>query len=580
MAPKVALLDPHTINQIAAGEVVERPASVIKELVENAIDAAATRIEITVEGAGRERIRVSDNGCGMSPEDVELALQRHATSKIRSAADLMKVVSLGFRGEAIPSIASVSKTTISSGQGEGGRTKIEVEYGSKLRKETIAGPKGTELLVEKLFQNTPARLKFLRSDATESATIIELVGKYAMAFPHIAFKLKLGDTLALQTPGSGDLLDVITHVWGADLARALAEVDAVINGVRVQGFVSPPHLNKPTRSHQFLFVNGRPVRSKTLYAALDAAYRSLTPERRYPVAVLSISIDPADLDVNVSPTKSEVKFQREGQVFDAIRMAIKSGLMEHGLMPAAVPSFSAHRLQENSAEVEPFETAAVALAESESIGHLFRPPIQHDQRTRFPFLELLEDFVILGQALDTFIIATTKRGLVIIDQHVAHERVLYEYLCGIKSGTPVEQQPLLTPMPIEFDRGLAMRIAEHLEDLNAIGFFLEPFGPNGFLVRSIPGALSTKDFTRILRDIAEELAASAGNLKPSDAREKIWITAACRMAVKAGDPLNVPEMEKLVADLAETENPYLCPHGRPITITLSYDELMRRFKRT
>lgn len=580
MPQKVALLDPHTINQIAAGEVVERPASVIKELVENAIDAEATRIEIAVEGAGRDRIRVSDNGCGMSPEDVEMALRRHATSKIRSAGDLLKVVSLGFRGEAIPSIASVSRTTISSGEGDGGRTRIQVEYGATARKETVAGPRGTDLIVERLFENTPARLKFLRSDTTESAAIVELVGKYAMAYPHIAFKLKLGDSVALQTTGSADLLDVLTHVWGADLVRALAEVDTVINGIRVQGFVSPPHVNKPTRAHQVLFVNGRPVRSKTLYAALDAAYRSLTPERRYPVAVLSISTDPADLDINVSPTKSEVKFQKEGAVFDAIRMAIKSGLMEHGLMPSAAPPFAGQPFQRVTLEAEQLETAAIALAESESVGHLFRAPLGQEQRTRFPFLELLEDFVILGQALNTFIIATTRRGLVIIDQHVAHERVLYEYLCGLKSGLEIEEQPLLTPVPIEFDRSLAMQTAEHIEDLGAIGFRLEPFGSNGFLVRSIPGALSSKDFTRILRDIAEELAASGGRLQPTDAREKIWITAACRMAVKAGDPLSVPEMEKLVADLAETENPYLCPHGRPITITLGYDELMRRFKRT
>ncbi len=582
MPSKVALLDPHTINQIAAGEVVERPASVVKELLENAIDAGASRIEISVSGAGRDRIKVSDNGAGMSPEDVELSLQRHATSKIRAAGDLLRVVSLGFRGEAIPSIASVSKTTIASAEEDGARTRIEVDYGAVVRKDTVAGPKGTDVTVENLFENTPARLKFLRTDTTESAAIVDLVGKYALAYPHVSFILRVGDNVTVQTTGSGDLLDVLQHVWSADLARALAEVDTVVGGIRVQGFVSPPHVNKPTRSHQILYVNGRPVRSKTLYAALDAAYRSITPERRYPAAVLSISIDPADVDINVSPTKSEVKFHREGAVFDAIRLAIKSGLMEHGLMPAVAATVAGSGV--SAADVLGLvslgSVAATAGSGAEPLAHLFREPFEPSERARYPFLDLLEDFRVLGQAIDTFIVASTRRGIAIIDQHVAHERVLYEYLCGLKSGTPIEEQPLLTPTTIELDRSLAMQFADHLDDLAAIGFRVEPFGGNDFLVRSIPGALSSKDFMRVLRDIAEELASSGGRLRPSDAREKIWITSACRMAVKAGDPLSLAEMEKLVADLAETENPYLCPHGRPITITLGFDELMRRFKRT
>ncbi|MCW5946325.1 MAG: DNA mismatch repair endonuclease MutL [Fimbriimonadales bacterium] len=581
MPSKVALLDSHTINQIAAGEVVERPSSVVKELIENAIDAGASRIEVTIEGAGKEKIQVSDNGSGMSPEDVELALQRHATSKIRAAGDLLKVTSLGFRGEAIPSIASVSKTTITSAEEDGARTRIEVEYGQKVAQETVAGARGTDVTVERLFENTPARLKFLRTDATETSAIVELVGKYAMAYTHIAFSLRLSEHVAVQTTGSGDLLEVLSHVWGAELARSLAEIDTIVSGIRVQGFVSPPHVNKPTRSHQVLFVNGRPVRSKTMFASIDAAYRMLTPERRYPVAVLSLSIDPSEIDINVSPTKSEVKFHKEGAVFDAIRMAIKSGLMEHGLMPSVIPTFpSAQHTGAEHFGLVSLETAAIALAESESVGHLFRQPLEPEERSRFPFLDLLEDFRILGQALDTFIVATTRRGIAIIDQHVAHERVLYEYLCGLKSGAPLEEQPLLTPVPIEFDRSLALQVGEYLDDLAAIGFRIESFGANDFLVRSIPSALTSKDFMKTLRDIAEELAASGGRLRPSDAREKIWITAACRMAVKANDPLSIAEMEKLVADLAETENPYLCPHGRPITITLSYDELMRRFKRT
>lgn len=573
MPRRVALLDPQTINQIAAGEVVERPASVVKELVENSIDAGATRIEITLEDAGRKLIKVSDNGCGMCAEDAEMALCRHATSKITAAGDLHRVTSLGFRGEALPSIASVSRMTLSTAECDGERRRIIVEYGNLSPAQPIAGPRGTEICVEDLFANTPARLKFLKSDTAECAQIAETVGKYATAYPEISFLLRFGSQPALATSGNGDLLDALAQVWGADLARALAEVDSTVSGIRVQGFVAPPHVNKPSRTHQVFFVNGRPVRSKTLFASADAAYRSLTPERRYCVIAVSISIDPADVDINISPTKSEVKFQREGAAFDALRLAIKSGLMEHGLMPSASAGFT----------TELHHSAAAAVAErtlSEPVVDLFKQlSPQHEQPERFPFLDLLDDLKVLGQVMNTFIVASTKRGIAIIDQHVAHERVLYEYLCGLRGGAPIERQPLLSPETMEFERGAAVSLLERLDDLKAVGFDLEPFGAQAFLVRAVPAAISSKDYRGLLHDVADELLETGGRTRPQSAREKIWITSACRMAVKAGDPLSIPEMEQLLRELAETENPYLCPHGRPITITLSADELLRRFKR-
>jgi len=575
MSPRIALLDPHTVNQIAAGEVVERPASVVKELIENAIDAGATRVEVRCEEAGRALIAVADNGCGMGAADAEACLQRHATSKIRCAGDLLKVTSLGFRGEAVPSIASVSRMSISTGSGNEGRDRLLVEFGKVVERGRVAGPRGTEVQVRDLFGNTPARLKFLKSENSEAAAIAEVVSKYATAHPTVALSLRFGNQVSISTPGSGDLLDSLAQVWGSDFARSLAEVDSVTSGFRVQGFVAPPHVNKPGRTHQLFFVNGRPIRSKTLFAAVDAAYRSLTPERRYAAVALQISIDPADVDVNVSPTKNEVKFQREGQAFDAVRLAVKGGLMEHGLMPSAEHAFAtvaAEGRSLGSTEGMPIEIVADLFREMEP------PALEPGQR--YPFGDLLDELRILGQVMNTFIVVSTKRGIGIIDQHVAHERVLYEYLCGLRGGGPVEMQRLLSPETIEFEKSSAHVLAERLDDLAAVGFEVVPFGAQAFLVRAVPAAAKGKDYRGILKDVAAGLIETEGRVRPETLREKMWITSACRMAVKAGDPLTNAEMEHLIRELAGTENPYLCPHGRPITITLTTDELLRRFKRT
>jgi DNA mismatch repair protein MutL len=573
MSRKIALLDPHTVNQIAAGEVVERPASVVKELVENAIDAGATRIDVRCEDSGRALISVSDDGCGMGFDDAEESLKRHATSKIRSAGDLLRVSSLGFRGEAVPSIASVSRMTISTGTGAEGRVRLQVDFGKLTERTMTSGPRGTDIEVRELFGNTPARLKFLKSDSSEASAIAEVVSKYATAHPDVAFTLRFGGQLSITTPGSGDLLDSLAQVWGVDFARSLAEIDHAGNGVRVQGFVAPPHVNKPARSHQLFFVNGRPIRSKTLFAAVDAAYRSLTPERRYAAVALSLSLDPADVDVNVSPTKSEVKFQREGAAFDAVRQGVKSGLMDHGLMPSVVLSFSAAEFSQSPSMPE---------APLEAVADLFREmtPSVPQPGGRYPFGDLLDDLRILGQVMNTFIVCSTRRGIAVVDQHVAHERVLYEYLCGLRGGGPVEMQRLLSPETIEFDKAAAHALGERLDDLAAAGFEVVPFGAQAFLVRAVPAAARGKDYLGILKDLAAGLVETEGRVRPETLREKLWITSACRMAVKAGDSLSHAEMEHLLRELAGTENPYLCPHGRPITITLTAEELLRRFKRT
>jgi DNA mismatch repair protein MutL len=596
-------LDTTTINQIAAGEVVERPAAVVKELVENALDAGATRIEVELLEAGRELIRVSDNGCGMTAEEARMSLLRHATSKIRGLEDLNEVRSLGFRGEAIPSIGSVSRMTISTAVDDGMRTVVRVEGGEHLPDAALAGPCGTEIRVEDLFYNTPARLKFLKSDTTEVGQAVDHVMKYAIANPDVSFSLTHNAQKVILTSGGGDQLEAISDVWGRDTARSLVPVNAVLGGIRLVGYVSPPHITKPTRNLQYLYVNGRPMKSRTLTVALDQAFRDLTPERRYPLVALNIEIDPSMIDVNVSPTKTEVKFQKEGVAFEALRICIREALLAHGMMPSAsqiAVANQALRQAQNFGQSYTPPTDLSIYAQSPlgvpsmvgSVPLLDQTKIDYDQvvpsavvgqpglaHQSMQYIQLLDDLRIIGQAMKTFIIAETRHGLVIVDQHVAHERIIYEYLCGLKRSTLIEKQALMLPETLHLDRRAALLLEERLDEIRSVGFDLESFGGDAYVVRAIPAALRGKDPIKYLKDLIDELVESSVTRKLVPTREQIWIMSSCKMAVKSGDVLSHAEMEKLMIDLATTENPYHCPHGRPITATLTHDDLLRLFKR-
>lgn len=581
--PRVRLLDPHTINQIAAGEVVERPAAVVKELVENSIDAGSTAIEVEITDAGRGRIRVADNGCGMDAEDLQSAMQRHATSKIVRLEDLQQAETLGFRGEAIPSIASVSRMRVSTGLGDGVRYTLDSEGGANEPIRTESGPRGTTITVEDLFYNTPARLRFLKTDATEMAQCVEVVSRLAMAHPTIRFTVRTGNGLVLQTSGQGDLLSTIIDIWGLEIARALAELDHYENGVRVRGFISPPHATKPSRNYQWLSVNSRPVRSRGLQTAVDVAYRSLTPERRYPIAVLMVDIDPSKVDMNVSPTKSDCKFASEPTVFDAVRHAIRHALLQHGMIPDAAGLARANEALASLHAQSPLGwlPTDVPLAAMP----IDQMPLMQVEATSQPapeggaYRSLLDGVRVIGQLMNTFIIAENAQGMLIIDQHVAHERILYEWLIRERGKAGLEIQPLLTPETIHVNRMRSALIQERLDDLKALGFDLEPFGDEAFLVRTVPGVLRGKSGMKVLRDVIDEMVDGDGGGCLSPTRNDLWIMCSCKMAVKAGDPLSMAEMEKLIFDLAETENPYLCPHGRPITIVMAKTELLRKFKR-
>ena len=633
--PRIQLLESNTINQIAAGEVLERPAAAVKELVENSLDAGATRIEIELAGAGRDLIRIRDNGSGMTPEELKLSLLRHATSKIRELSDLDSVMTLGFRGEAIPSIGSVSKLTISTGTEDGRRAVVRVEGGECVYEGAESGPKGTEIRVEDLFYNTPARLKFLKSDTTEVGQIVDFVMRYAIAFPTVSFTLIHNGQSVLQTTGNGDQLEAIASTWTRDMARSLVPVNGELGGLKLQGFVSPPHVTKSNRSLQYLYVNGRPMKSRTLTIALDQAFRDLTPDRRFPVVALNIEIDPSRIDVNVSPTKSEVRFQQEGLAFEAIRVCIRESLLAHGMMPSAAQIATANRAINQAISQSPNISQSLnEVASTQSFRGLTehsiyaQSPINHssvpnpaagglsnshwdnpDQprivdtglgktsdtlthtlaeasvnlnvgnNESMPYLTILDDLFIVGQAMNTFIIAETRHGLIIVDQHVAHERIIYEYLCGLKRSTLIEKQALLVPQTLHLDKRSAILLADKLEEIHSVGFEIDSFGADSFVIRSVPAALKGKDPIKYLTDLVDELVESSVNKRIIPTREQIWIMSSCKMAVKAGDPLSRAEMEKLLLDLATTENPYHCPHGRPITATLTQDDLLRLFKR-
>jgi DNA mismatch repair protein MutL len=573
----VRLLDAHTVNQIAAGEVVERPASVVKELVENALDAGATDVRVELEAAGRRLIRVTDDGHGMPAEAARLALHRHATSKISTADDLLSLATLGFRGEALPSIASVSRVRLATATEDGPRATLDVDAGAVADAAPEAGPRGTDVAVRDLFHNTPARLKFLKSDATELSACVEGLSRYALARPDVRFSLTHDGALLLATSGSGDLATAVAEVWGRETARALVSVDSFNGSARVRGLVSPPYFTKPTRSHQWLFVNGRPVRNRILLAALDQAYRALTPEKRYPVAVLMLDVDPARLDVNVSPTKSEVKFHSEGGVFDAVRRAVGDALLAAGMVPTLGAVESANEALRESAGPGAF--AGSFLAQQPLSGTAGEQPSLLSDDVPGTLPDLLSWLRVFGQIDATFILAENERGVLLIDQHVAHERVLYEKLREQRGSGAVESQALLAPETLHLDPGQALRLFERLDQLRAVGYDLEPFGADSVIVRAVPGVFRGRHPLAALKDLASEVADGTGHGCLTAARDDVFVMAACKMAVKAGDKLGLPEIERLLQDLAETENPYFCPHGRPITIVLPKSDLYRRFKR-
>ncbi len=593
----IHILPPDVADKIAAGEVVERPASVVKELIENSLDAGATDIRVEITDGGKRLIRVIDNGHGIPAAEAPLAFQRHATSKLRNAEDLTHITTLGFRGEALAAISAVSRVTlVTRSAQEPTGVELKLEGGHILSQRPVATAVGTRLTVEHLFWNTPARKKFLKSDTTEAGHIHKIVTRYALAYPQVRFSYLAQGRLRFQTPGTGDRLAALVKVYGPDLAGHMLPVasdhDPVAPHLRVQGFVSDPSLHRANRSHIELFVNGRYVQDRNLTFAVIQAYHTLLMTGRYPVALLFIELPPEQVDVNVHPTKTEVRFREPALVFRALQRAVHHALQ--GQAPVTrplTPTPETHRdawAQRRQALVQagqhtpsPGQMALEALQTWRPESGSTTPLLRRDEPAPTAPAPSsgagLPPLRPVGQIAATYLVAEGPDGMYLIDQHAAHERILYEKIMKAETQ-PVPRQQLLQPIPVELGTQLAGLIADHLDALQRSGFDIEPFGEGSYLVRAVPAFMGTQNPQTVLEEAAQSLAQRTDLV--GKAREEALITQICkRLAIKAGQVLSVAEQRELIRQLEQCDNPRSCPHGRPTMLHLSAAALEKQFGR-
>jgi DNA mismatch repair protein MutL len=600
----IQILSDHLANQIAAGEVVERPASVVKELVENAIDAHATKIEVDLIEGGITSIRISDNGVGMSMEDAKLAFERHATSKIQNERDLSTIRTLGFRGEALPSIASVARVElVTSSNDLELATTIQIDGGVKREATSTSRVRGTDVIVRDLFYNTPARLKYLKTISTEISHVADVIGRLALAHPSIAFHLQHQDRELFRSTGDGKLLHAILALYGKQVAAQMVAIHAEDSDFKLSGYIGKPDLTRASRKAITLLLNGRYVRSIPLTNTVLTAYGTLLPVGRYPVCVIQIEMDPKLVDVNVHPAKLEVRLSKEKELAQLITRAIKSAFQQKTLIPLALQPKQAvalpkpkveqiefpykqtyqtseskpiHRVIKESSIVEnvPVEANSV-LSIPEKIE---KPSNKREQvettTSRVPLPELLP----LAQVHGTYIVAQSTNGMYLIDQHAAQERIYYEQFLAKMKKEDHHVQPLLVPITIECTSSDALLLENYLETLKVWGLELEPFGGNTFLLRSYPDWFPTVDVHPLLSEMMEWLK-THGRVNTTELRDASAKLMACKAAIKANRHLRVDEMEALLRSLETCETPYTCPHGRPILVHFSTYELEKMFKR-
>ncbi len=588
----IRILDSEVVARIAAGEVVERPAAVVKELVENSLDAGATQIAVETHGGGVGLIQVADNGGGIPPEEIALAFQRHATSKVASAADLETISTLGFRGEALPSIAAVSEVELVSCP-PGGNTGsyVRINDGILTGQGGRGRPPGTTVTVRNLFRNVPARLKFLRSTTTENGHIANIVSQYALAYPEVRFSLTVDDRDILNTPGTGRPIDSILAIYGLSTARSMLEIKRVGNwsdgaaqgGITVSGMVGAPQVTRASRDYLSLFVNRRWVSGRLLAKAVEDAYHGLLTVGRHPVAVINIELPAREVDVNIHPAKSEVKFQNEHQVFGAIQKAVRGTIAELATVPIieqpasvyALPARPDSLASPGSSVFGPITPFAPARGESSAPS----PPA-----APLPWKESLPALRPLGQLAASYIVAEGPEGLYLIDQHAAHERIMFEKVQRQRANRGIEVQGLLDPVTFEVTPRQAAAMSrpdEHdpaspslISGLAEFGFSLEPFGAASYLVRAAPAGLDGRGCVAALRELLDTPADGAGW------QEKIAQSIACHSAVRAGQVLSLDEMRQLLRELEQTASPHTCPHGRPTMTHLSLGHLAKEFRRT
>jgi DNA mismatch repair protein MutL len=595
----INVLDPRVAQQVAAGEVVDRPASVVKELVENAIDAGSSRVEVELTEGGTSRILVRDDGSGMSRADATLSVLRHATSKIQNVEDIEAVTTLGFRGEALPSIASVSSFSLTTSTGEGAATKVVVEGGGKAEVSAASHPKGATVLVDRLFYNVPARRAFLKGARAERAAIVEVVTHLAIAHPTLAFRLTEGGRDYLSLPEAGDLLERLAQILGVAKARALRRVEYESGAFAVSGYAALPSLTEGSRAHQTISVNGRFVRADNLHRGLDDAYRATVPSGRYPPVAVEITADPRRVDVNVHPTKQVVRFSEERAAREAVAAAVRGTIEWRPQAPPSAPraaerpytqdrfSGSSHPPADYSSEGRSPYTAPPArgLQEArERLSEASRPLVEPLAEERGQYGALPErgglpraspeELRVIGQLAAGYILIEEPESLWVVDQHVAHERAILDRLHD--SDSPATVQGLLVPEVVDLSPAEAELAAESLEELSVYGFEAEPFGPRSVRVTAVISTLADRDIAGAFKDA---LSAISGT-EPGHRREDhILATIACHSAVKMGDKLSQPEMEALIKCWLESRLPATCPHGRSICYRIGLNEVARKLDR-
>jgi len=553
----IKVLESEIVAKIAAGEVVERPASVVKELIENSLDAGASQIAVEARSGGVELIKVSDNGAGIPAPELELAFHRYATSKIGNLDDLEKISSLGFRGEALPSIAAVAEVEVlTQTSSETIGSYLHLRKGEVVRKESRARPQGTTITVRRLFRYLPARLKFLKSVNTENSHIAHLVSQYALAFPEVKFSLVLDKRPSLRTTGNGDLREVVNEIYGSEVAQRMLKVEQNDGSAKVGGLTSPPSLARSNRNYLSFFVNRRWVRSPLLIRATEEAYRGLLMDGKHPIAIINISLPTQELDVNIHPAKAQIKFCHEQAVFSSVQKAIEEALARTPIASSKTVPFSVSSGQWQSPRMIMDNEPAFVVA-------------------KLPTMEL-PVLRVLGQLANTYIIAEGPDGLYLIDQHAAHERILYDRISAQWTQKEVEVQGLLQPINIELSPREEETLRASKEFLTEFGFTIESFGDRSYVIRAIPALMARANVIEIISALLDNLT-SKESTHPWE--EKIAQSLACHGAIRAGQQLSNEEMRELIKQLEQTKQPRACPHGRPTMIHLSSHQLEKEFGR-
>ncbi len=613
---KIQLLDQKTIDNIAAGEVIERPASVVKELVENAIDARANAVTVEIKDGGMTLIRVTDNGCGIPKDQVRTAFLRHATSKIQSVEDLMTVSSLGFRGEALSSISAVAQVELVTKTAEGfSGVSYKIYGGQEEDFSDIGAPDGTTFLVKNLFYNTPARRKFLKSAATEAGYVEQMMIHMALSHPEIAFKFIHNNKNKMYTAGNGKIKDIIYHIYGRDIAQALIPVEASTENVTLKGFVAKPHVSRGNRSYESYFINGRYIKSALIYGAVEEAYKTFTMTHKYPFVCLDLTIRPELLDVNVHPTKMEIRFENGNEVFDLLTEEIRSALLQKDLIPevkveenrrkpkteAAEEKTDAAKEPENMPKQlkikmpEPFET--VRREKEQPKKAVYAGVNYNTARREFPKQEdslsarqmtlnetsVLEeeakpDRRVIGQLFQTYWLIEYEDQLFIMDQHAAHEKVNYERLMRNFKNKEIYSQGLEPPMVVTLSMTEAEVLSRCRDVFSQLGFRIESFGGNEFCIREVPANLYGIGERDLFIELLDSISRETGKVSVDVISAKL-ASMACKMSIKGNQKVSLPEVEHLLDELMGLENPYQCPHGRPTIIKMSKYEIEKKFKR-